>query len=423
MKNWLSKSKFVSSSLALMLLRGGNVLVRTLLLFCVAKLTMPSDFGLVTIALTVAEIGRYLADMGLDTLVTREYAISDKPDDAAGIAKTVAIYRTIAVIVVYLGTIILAGSYFGGGSTGLEICLLVGLTIVSTLAYTYSLSYFQARLRLPEVLFPVVGINIATMGLAILGFWQKIDFYWLLSLLPLSELAMAIYLGWRLQVAIDFWQAKFDAKLLPDLLKRSWPIAVTLITAALYSRLDGIFLVKMLSEAAVGYYGIAFRIIEPFQLATFGFSVSAYSRVSTIVAANDVKQYYGFIKRFFTVLITYAAGVSIAIAILAPFFIQYLLPNYIPAIAIVRVLALALFFRTLTSNITCIIQGHGYFRAITSVCLFNLLLIVPLLFILVPIYGAVGAAIALTAGEAINAVIQATIAYSASRRFAAANRV
>jgi O-antigen/teichoic acid export membrane protein len=93
----------------------------------------------------------------------------------------------------------------------------------------------------------------------------------------------------------------------------------------------------------------------------------------------------------------------------APEIVRAFLPQYLPSIEILRVLAIALVVRSLNSSMTAIIQAHGHFTYITAVAFFNLVFIWGLLLVCVPRFGVIGAAIALLIGEGANSLIQTVI--------------
>lgn len=69
----------LANSVALVALRATNLLARLLLLFAIARQVTPTAFGTVVLVMSVAEIGKVLADFGLDTLAIREYSAAAPP--------------------------------------------------------------------------------------------------------------------------------------------------------------------------------------------------------------------------------------------------------------------------------------------------------------------------------------------------------
>ncbi|HEY0605074.1 MAG TPA: polysaccharide biosynthesis C-terminal domain-containing protein, partial [Herpetosiphonaceae bacterium] len=112
------------------------------------------------------------------------------------------------------------------------------------------------------------------------------------------------------------------------------------------------------------------------------------------------------ILRYAAITFGYGALCGLALALIAPLVIQWLLPQYTPAITILRILAIALIFRTLNSCLTSTIQAYGHFSWITRLAVFNLFVISGLLWVLVPLWGAPGAALSLLCGEMLNTLIQ-----------------
>ncbi len=84
------RNSLFSNSIAVLLLRGTTIFSRIAALFVIAKLTNNSTFGMVSVAVAIAEIGKVAADFGTDTLSLKEYAIENDPIRQGQFAQTVA---------------------------------------------------------------------------------------------------------------------------------------------------------------------------------------------------------------------------------------------------------------------------------------------------------------------------------------------
>jgi polysaccharide transporter, PST family len=288
--------------------------------------------------------------------------------------------------------------------------------LITTAASNFSINYFQARLRIGEILWPIVANNVLTVVLVALTLQLYANALVGVALLPLAEAVNATILLLYLGKQVPFWRVRVGWPQVWALLRRGLPIAISVSMVAVYSRLDVIVLQMFFDKATIGDYGIAFRCTEPFQLVTSAFAVTAYSHLSAILAQRKFAEADRFILRYSALIFSYGLAICLVLLVLAPPLITALLPQYQASIPILRVLAVAIVFRTPTASLTCMIQAYGHYRKITYVSAWNLTLITVLLAVLVPRLSAIGAAYALLIGEVVNGLIQGALLWYVNRK-------
>ncbi len=408
------RNNIFSNSIAVLLLRGTTIFTRIAALFVIAKLTNSQEFGMVSVAVALAEIGKVVADFGTDTLSLKEYAIDADPGRLQIFAGSVAKTKMLCCLLVYTGLV----TYFLAVETlpNALIGTVAGLLLITTSASNFSINYFQARLRIPEILWPIIANNV--MALCMVGLSLSIYPSALLgvAILPAAEAvnAFILYRYFRKNVRLSL--TKVDRTDIWALMQRGMPIAISIIIVAIYTRLDVIVLEKFFSKSVVGEYGVAFRCTEPFQLVTSAFAITAYSHLSAILDKKKFTEANKFIVKYGAMIFSYGLGICLVLLLVAPPLIQAFLPQYQNSIPILRILAAAIVFRTPTASLTCMIQAYGHYRWITYVSVWNLCFIAVMLAILVPIMSSIGAAYALLTGEVVNVIIQGSMLWYISRK-------
>lgn len=394
----------LTNSTALVALRATNLLARLALLFAIAHVVPPAQFGLVVFALSVAEIGKVAADFGMDTLAIREFAGEGPPESHARFASALAAGKVVFGGLVYAA--LAAWFVWRAPAEQAAPGLIVGATAVTALLVTFSLDWYQARLRIARVFAPVALANTAFAVAAVLLVPRLHDLRLQVALFPALELASGLVL-----LALLRGEGLLRAPLLsfgrvPRLVLESLPIALTQVVVMLYSRLDVLVLSSRLDPAVVGHYGIAFRLTEPVQIAAAAFGLSVFSRFSGWFRDPAVKTLRAPARRYLLATLGYGAVAALALALLAPPAIRAFFREYEPAIPVLRVLAATLVFRCLNATLAALLQGGGRFRLLTGLALWNLAVVFALLSVLVPRFGAPGAALALLAGEGLNSIVQ-----------------
>ena len=399
----------LANSTALVALRATNLLARLAVLFAIAHGVPPAAFGLVVFALAVAEIGKVAADFGMDTLAIREYAADAPPGDPgahARFASALAAGKLLFGGLVYAG--LAAWFVWKGPREQAELGLIAGATAVTALLISYSLDWYQARLRIARVFVPVALTNVLLALGAVLIVPRLPDLRLQVALFPALELASGlVLLLWLRREALlaPPWVA-FGR--VPGLLAACLPIAVTNVVIMLYSRLDVLVLSSKLDSAAVGHYGIAFRLTEPIQIAAAAFALSVFSRFAAWFR-DPAAPVRAPARRYLLATLGYGTMAALALGLLAPPVFRRYFAEYVPAIPVLRILAATLVFRSLNATLAGIIQGAGRFRLLTGIALWNLVLVFTLLSWFVARFHAPGAALALLAGEGLNTVIQLVV--------------
>jgi O-antigen/teichoic acid export membrane protein len=409
----LRNNSFFSNSIAVIFLRGTTIFTRIAALFMIAKMTNSSDFGMVSIAVAIAEIGKVVADFGTDTLSLKEYAINSDPIKLQDFALSVGKAKALCSVVVY--TIISIYFLISEPWENAAIGLAAGLLIITTSASNFSINYFQARLRMTDIMWPIVINNLLALGLVIMSLKIYPSALLGIMILPIAEAVNALILYAYLRKSLIVKARNSQNSNVLSLFQKGLPIAVSSIIVAIYVRLDVIVLELFFSKSIVGEYGIAFRCTEPFQMITSAFAISAYSHLSSVLAKQHFVEANKFIIKYGILILGYGIGIFLALMLIAPPLIQNFLPHYQNSIPILRVLSIAIIFRTPAGSLTCMIQAYGHYRWITYVSVWNLMLILMLLAILVPQFSAIGAAYSLLIGEIVNVLIQGCILWYISR--------
>lgn len=399
----------LANSTALVALRATNLLARLAVLFAIAHGVPPAVFGLVVFAMSVAEIAKVAADFGMDTLAIREYAADGPPDDPgahARFASALAAGKLVFGGLAYAG--LAAWFVWSAPREQAELGLIAGATAVTALLISYSLDWYQARLSIARVFVPVVVTNVLLALVAVLLVPRLPDLRLRVALFPALELASGLVLLVLLRRESLLSAPWIAFGRVPGLLAACLPIAVTNIVIMLYSRLDVLVLSSRVDTAAVGHYGIAFRLTEPIQIAAAAFALSVFSRFSAWFRDPSAPLRRPAL-RYLLATLGYGASAALALGLLAPPVIHRFFAEYAPAIPVLRILAATLVFRSLNATLAGIIQGAGRFRLLTGIALWNLVLVFTLLSWFVGPYGAPGAALALLAGEGLNTLIQMVV--------------
>ena len=399
----LRERPVLANSTAVVALRAANLGARLLLLFTIAHQVAPASFGLLVFAMSVAEIGKVVADFGMDTLAIREYAMERAPGAHAGFAAGLAAAKLVLGLVVVAG--LAAWFAFTASPEQAQLGFILSASALTSLFVNFSIDWFQGRLRVARVLVPVLALNgaLALTGVLVLPHLHDLRVQALAF--PLIETATGLVLLVRLRGEGLLAKPHFAFERVAPLVVASLPIALTAIVIMTYSRLDVLMLAKKLDAAAVGQYGMAFRLTEPFQIAAAAFGLSVFSRFSAWFGAASPAPLRPQVLRYVGATLAYGLAAAFALGVVAPLVVVRWFPAYAPGVPVLRILSGVLVVRSLNATLAGILQGAGRFRWLTALAMWNLLFFFVLLTVLIDRQGATGAALAGLVGEGVNSLL------------------
>lgn len=401
--------KIIGNSFGLIAVRGTPVAIRLCVLLLLARSVGVFDFGVATMLIAIAEIGRVVADFGIDTWVTREFARQPSVRTQQVLFRRVFSAKillglTTGAIASFIAIVVSPWDYFFPA-------LLSGALIPCALLTNLVIAYYQAHLR---------AIDLA--GRVLLGGAFALTFAaYLLWLSPTVWVAVCSLLGWevvllflllytlRPEVVVTSFGHISSGHLL-SLIRTTWPIALTAFLVTLYSRIDILALGAMLGTAAVGLYGFAYRLTEPFLFIGASLATSIYAQLAAETASGRVPR-TRMVAGLMAALISYGVLSLIAILVVSNALIAKFFVEFAQADTLVTLLAVALVVRIANVGCTAVIQAYGRFLWVTKVAAMNVITISALLFVLVPRFGVEGAAAALLIGESVNLVVQSVLVF------------
>lgn len=207
-----------------------------------------------------------------------------------------------------------------------------------------------------------------------------------------------------IQYKLDFKRLlgdSIDKRLIKDMLKESFPLAIAASCATIYTRCDSVMIGSMLSQTEVGIYSISVNLISVVQIMLVPIRESVYPRLIKLYKEDKMKYEKEYIKISSMMTWIYILGVSVSYVVL-PIVFKMLNDEYLPALSIYKIHVLGSFFMynavlraghfTLTGDGR--ILARVQFISVVSNIVFNI--------IGIRLFGIVGAAISTTITQGIS---------------------
>ncbi len=393
---WLNSGALLAGAIIARLSRASAILI------C-ARLLRPERFGEVVAALAAYEMLRVIGEAGLDTRLIRHIArepTQTRKLTATTISLKIKIYTFLiasglAVAILRIGSAdwhlfaSIAIGTFGIAVTGsaqavvtarLDAKALLPYQAASGAAFLVMVGAAAAVARTSLATALAIGLADLAGGVIQSGYLRRIGALSRLTLTsPASDRAA---------------------------LSESWPVGGVTAVATAYGRLGIGALALAAGATAVAQYGVAYRVVEVFLLASSAVAGAAYAATARVEAAGSDGAsrllLESILKRTVlpvTVLAVTVAGAAGALRV-------FLGPNYSVAVATTRVLAFALPPMFLNGLLTAHLYGQGRYRTVFRIALINLLVNLGLLAALLPSGGPPAVALAVVTTECANTFLQ-----------------
>lgn len=362
------------------------------------------DYGTV---LAFVYIFSVLADFGLYSSVVRDISLAGADE-----AKIVNNALTIRLV---LGGLVMALAYFASLCFPYAPAVRWGILIAAAGYWLLNgvqvlMGLFQKHLlmdqvsvaeflgRLVQFLLVVAAVRFDWGFYAIVGtvFWGA-----LCNLLLVLIYARRL-VRLRLEFDFSFWR---------DILRRSFPLAVSAILVLIYFKLDTILLSVLQGSTAVGIYSLAYKIMENlifFPSMIVGLTMPLMSRT----VFEDRAQFKSIVQRTLNFLLLAIVPVVLGIfAVSTPLILLLAQPEFRDSIPVLNILALALAFIFLGALFSNVIIALKEQKNLARIYFCGALFNVAANLYFIPRYSYFGAAFTTLATEFLVTVLMIAVVY------------
>jgi O-antigen/teichoic acid export membrane protein len=380
--------------------RGATVVVALL----IARFFGPAEYGAYAIATSLAGLALIPTILGFEQELTRRGSL-----DRSGLGAAMSLTRRAILAGAVVGCVLLAVFVSVAGYSA-QVALYTGLLWVSALLARLHLPFRHYSLVIgrPELCAMVqtagtaaiVGVTVVAL---VLG-WSLA----LIIVLGIAVNALLLATWWRL-VPTAQRSGPGEPGQLPLFIRASLPFGISNVIWAVYFNIDSVILSLLRSDADVGIYGAAFRMVAVSY--TFAYAMTNVFTpllFSTFEARPAQYRHYG------TRMLLFLAAMGVAVsgglfAFAAPIVNIVLGAEYGGAIAVMQVLAVATFVRFINYGLSELLTTSR--RQNVRLKLEGLLLVVNVAanVLLIPELGPLGAATACVIGEIVLLAASAAV--------------
>ncbi len=253
-----------------------------------------------------------------------------------------------------------------------------------------------------EALGIVIG-QIITIGASALIIFSKLPITYLVLPLAAGSLWNAAYSGYFVsKLSKTPVRPRFDFSVIKMLAISAAPFALSSIFVKIYSTVDSIMLGRLSGDAALAAYGIPYKFVFAFQFIPIALAAALYPTFTTLVASGEKEKagavFAGAFRYLGLIVLPLVAGM---IVLAAPLMTKLYGANYTASAIILSILSFALISAFLDFPVGALLNGAHRQNIQTFWMGITVFVNILLNLILIPRFGAIGAAIAAVIGNFI----------------------
>lgn len=368
-----------------------SLIVSFFVMSYVARYLGPTNYGLLSYAVSFVGLFSFIANLGIDQIVYRE--IIRYPEKINEYLGTSFFLKILGGILAFLSVLVTVVILKQENTTNILI-LLIAFAFIFQSFYVIN-GFFGSQLlsRYPTIASISVIFLLSIIKILLVLFDKGIIYFAAVYLLESILYALSFLLIYKIYKQ-NLFSWRFNKNTAKQILRDSWPLLFVSVFALIYSRFDQIMIKHMINQTAVGFYDVAVRVAEVWYFIP---GLITASLIPAIVNAKKINEviYKKRLKDLLLLIFIISLTISIPIFLLAKPIINIFFGSaYLPAISVLQIYVWAGIGIAIAEVVNQYLITENFTKILfTSSCI-GMILNLILNFIFIPIYGINGAAIA-----------------------------
>lgn len=361
----------------------------------------PSNYGLISYGSAYVSFFTALCTLGLNSIIVKE--LLDHPEEQGENIGSCLMLRFASSVISSIMMISLSFCLDSGETTTIKVVALCSLSPIFHIFEIFNFwfqSQYKSKLTAIATLVAYIFTSIYKIILLLLGK----NVFWFAFATSFDYIILAIFLF------IFYKKNKgpklsFSLKKSKYLLKKSYHYILSGLMVVIYSQTDKLMIKQMINEEEVGYYSIAIAICMMWTFVLQAIIDSIYPTILKLKNVNE-EQYKTKNRQLYCIVFYISLVVSICFTIFGKLIVFILYgKEFISAVPILRIVTWYIAFSYLGVARNAWIVSEGKQNKLKYLYAFAAVINVIFNFILIPILGAAGAAIASLLAEMMISLI------------------
>ena len=368
----------------------------------IARYLEPTQFGLLSYAMSFVGLFLAFATLGLDGIVVREFLNNDSKENE--LLSTVFILKLFGSLLVLTLLEIAINLTENDGLTNTLIFIIASATIFQS--FNTIDFYFQSTVQSKYVVFSSIIMLLlsSTVKISLILFKAPlISFAWVI-LFESSILALGLIYFFLNKSGVKF-SFKYNNQIAIGLLKDSWPLILSGLVISIYMKIDQIMIKEMLGLEQVGQYAAAVQLSQAWYFIPMIVSSSLFPAILN-AKKNSEELYKQRLQKLYDLMVISSLVIAVPTIFLSDFIIDLLYGDkYEQAgtVLAIHIGASIFVFLGVASSKWFIaenLQLYSFYRTLAG-----LIINITLNYVLIPLYSIYGAAVATLISQAVAAYL------------------
>jgi O-antigen/teichoic acid export membrane protein len=375
----------------------------------------PSQFGLLSYAVSFAGLFAALTTLGLEGVLVREL-VREAPAQAAWLG-TALLLRQAGAAVAFAIIVVLALLFADPGDPSAPVLIAIIALGNFFQAFTVIESHFQARIEARMLVRAQLFQSLCSAALRVALIASDAPLVAFAAAVVLDSVLLAaalLFVYVRSGGRLGSWHV--DTTRARRLFRDSWPLMLSGLVIAFYMKIDQVMLEHMLGNAAVGHYAAAVQLVEAWYFLPMVIANSVFPAIVRARDSGDRRHYELRLQQFYALMVWLALALAAPTSLLAgPVVTAFYGQAYAPAAPVLALYIWAsvfVFFGVARSKWVVVENQQRY-----AIVYLSGGAVVNVIgnYVLIPAFGLVGAAWATIAGLACSMLVIPSMLNAAQR--------
>lgn len=351
----------------------------------------PENYGLLSYSQSFVAMLVAFSTLGLEVILAREMSKNkDKVDVILGTALTMKFIASLLAL-----CFIICINYVIEDKQAALLTNIIAFTLIFKSLNLGIDTYFQSQVisRFSAIANTFAYILSTVIKLSLIYFQAELEYFAYILVFDVAIIFIGYLYIYTLQNK-SILALRYDRKLAVYFLKTGWPMMMVAMAVFFYTKIDQIMIKHLLDNESVGYYAAALRVSELFYFIPLLITQSVFPKIVQEREAGNAEVYFRLLLNVYKIVIWISIPIVILVTIFSDLIVTVLFGNSFSESAnILSILAFCLIFVSVGSVNTKILYLENYEKKYLKRSIFGVFINIGLNFILLPIYGAIGAAV------------------------------